>query len=71
MAPETFGRATARLPDFVRAGRALDPGGKFRNAFVDAYVFDEMMVRRRILLLFAPGCLPARRGSVRQFECSL
>ena len=29
----------ARLPDFQRLLRAYDPGGKFRNAFLDRYIF--------------------------------
>ncbi len=29
-----------RRPDFVSLARGLDPGGKFRNSFVDAYLFD-------------------------------
>jgi xylitol oxidase len=29
-----------RRPDFVGLAGRLDPGGKFRNAFVDEYVFD-------------------------------
>ena len=28
-----------RRRDFVALARRLDPGGKFRNAFVDQYVF--------------------------------
>jgi xylitol oxidase len=29
-----------RRRDFVSLARRLDPGGKFRNAFVDEFVFD-------------------------------
>lgn len=30
-----------RLPDFQRLVRRCDPGGKFRNAFLDTYLFSE------------------------------
>ena len=33
-----------RRRDFVALARRLDPGGKFRNAFVDEYVFDDRPV---------------------------
>ena len=33
-----------RTRDFVSLARRLDPGGKFRNAFVDRYVFDRPSV---------------------------
>ncbi|MFN8484220.1 MAG: FAD-binding protein [Anaerolineae bacterium] len=31
----------ARLPDFRRLAQSLDPRGKFRNAFLDRYIFGE------------------------------
>ncbi|HVG00927.1 MAG TPA: hypothetical protein VND68_13895 [Chloroflexia bacterium] len=30
-----------RLPDFRRLLETYDPQGKFRNAFLDAYIFGE------------------------------
>ena len=35
----------ARLPDFRRLAQSLDPRGKFRNAFLDRYIFGEENAR--------------------------
>jgi xylitol oxidase len=37
--PERIAKLWPHLPDFVAAARTADPGGKFRNAFLDRYVF--------------------------------
>jgi xylitol oxidase len=39
MAPEAVREGYARLPDFVRLARELDPEGKFRNGFLDRYIW--------------------------------
>jgi xylitol oxidase len=39
MPPERLQSLYPRLDDFRQLARALDPGGKFRNMFADAYVF--------------------------------
>jgi xylitol oxidase len=36
---ERIAQLWPHLPDFVAAARAADPGGKFRNAFLDRYLF--------------------------------
>lgn len=39
MAPATLQALYPRLPDFRRLLQRYDPGGKFRNAFLDRYIF--------------------------------
>lgn len=39
MAPERVRSLYPRLPDFINVLEAYDPQGKFRNAFLDAYIF--------------------------------
>jgi len=39
--PERLEAVVPRLPDFRRMARSLDPGGKFRNAYLDRLVFQE------------------------------
>lgn len=39
MSPARVQSLYARLPDFRRLLGAYDPAGKFRNAFLDAYVW--------------------------------
>jgi xylitol oxidase len=39
MAPEQVQALYPRLPDFQRLANELDPQGKFRNAFLDTYIF--------------------------------
>jgi len=39
MSPETVRSGYARLPDFRRLAERCDPVGKFRNEFLDAYVW--------------------------------
>ena len=34
-----------RLPDFQALARELDPTGKFRNAFLNGYVYSEGALR--------------------------
>src|SRR4029077_18667419 len=38
MAPERVQSLYPKLPDFQRLVQSRDPDGKFRNAFLDAYV---------------------------------
>jgi xylitol oxidase len=38
MSPADVQKHCARLADFRDLARSLDPGGKFRNRFLDAYV---------------------------------
>jgi xylitol oxidase len=40
MAPAEVQRRYARLADFRRLARSFDPGGKFRNRFLETYVLD-------------------------------
>jgi alditol oxidase len=37
--PERLAGLWPHLPDFVALARSADPGGKFRNAFLDHHVF--------------------------------
>jgi xylitol oxidase len=39
MAPETVRSRYAKLPDFRRLAERCDPVGKFRNEFLDRYIF--------------------------------
>ncbi len=39
MSPARLRSLYARLPDFRQLLRRYDPDGKFRNAFLDRYVF--------------------------------
>lgn len=39
IAPEHLKTVYPRLPDFVRLAKQYDPDGKFRNTFLDKYVF--------------------------------
>ena len=39
MAPADIQRRYPRLDDFQRLATDLDPAGKFRNAFIDDYIF--------------------------------
>jgi xylitol oxidase len=41
MAPDAVREGYPRLADFVRLRRELDPEGKFRNAFLDCFVFED------------------------------
>jgi xylitol oxidase len=41
MPPARVASLYPRLPEFRELARSLDPRGKFRNAFLDAYVFGE------------------------------
>ncbi|MDQ3927552.1 MAG: FAD-binding protein [Chloroflexota bacterium] len=41
MAPERVRSLYPKLPDFQRLLRSYDPQGKFRNAFLDRYIFGE------------------------------
>lgn len=39
LGPEALAGAYVRMPGFVKLARQLDPRGKFRNEFVDRYIF--------------------------------
>jgi xylitol oxidase len=41
MAPARLRALYPRLPNFRSLVHELDPAGKFRNAFLDRYIFDE------------------------------
>lgn len=45
MSPESVQASYARLDDFRRLLGRFDPGGKFRNAFMDTYVFGHNLLR--------------------------
>jgi xylitol oxidase len=39
MSPAELKSAYKRLPDFIQLSKKYDPGGKFRNSFLDKYIF--------------------------------
>ena len=40
MAPETVRSSYSRLPEFIELLERNDPLGKFRNPFLDRYIFE-------------------------------